>query len=66
MPQTIATKSHKLRKTTQRRHEIVREWFNHFYSMKVEGMLPDYDEVIRKVSETTGYSERTVKEILKR
>jgi AraC-like DNA-binding protein len=53
------------RRNTSRRHEIVRSKVNEYYTMRIAGMRPDFDSVIKKVADEVGYAERTVKDILK-
>ena len=48
----------------QQRHEFVRQKFNELYGLRIEGMRPNFSDVITKVAEVTFYSRRTVMDIL--
>lgn len=59
---------HAKRKNTEKRYELIRSRFNETMSHVKEatGFHPDMDQVISKVAEEFGYSEVTVKQILKK
>lgn len=57
--------SEKRKINTQKRYQIIRDKFDQVYSQTVDGIRLDYDGVIRKVAEVSGYSEFMVKKILK-
>ena len=63
--QQAVSRSQKKRINTQRRHSRIREKFNEFYNLRIEGMRPDYDDVLQKTADYFFISERTVKNILK-
>ena len=50
---------------TLHRFNIIHKRFDEYYSRTIEGIRLDYDSIIKKVSEDFGYTERTVKNILK-
>lgn len=55
----------KRKENTQKRYAVVKQKVNELYSQTLHGIRLDYDGVIKKVAEDYGYSERTLKNILK-
>lgn len=55
----------KRKDNTVYRYKLIRNKFSELYSLRVEGMRPNYDDVIGRVSETFGISICTVKRALK-
>lgn len=55
----------KRKENTEKRHLMLIDKFNETYSQRFEGMKLSLDDVIKKVANDFGYSERTVKNILK-
>lgn len=61
---TVAT-HYKKRPTTIRRHEIVIQKFNEISSITFKGLHPSIDSVLKKVHQETGYSIRTIEDIIR-
>ena len=50
---------------TDKRHNLVRQKVNEYYAQTIDGIRLDLDSVLRKVADDFGYSELTVKRIMK-
>lgn len=65
MPQQVHSATKNIRKTTVKRHEIVRQKVNEYFTKTIDGIRLDFESIVAKVAEDTGYTPRYVRDILK-
>lgn len=53
------------RSNTEKRYAIIRDRVNEVYSQKVNGIRLDFDDVIDHVAKEFGFSQKTIRNILK-